>query len=250
MKRSPRSRRAPTGISLRRTGRGWRLSQHGTVLSEVLAEPGPTHSVFDVLAALAGMDPHVRDVALLGFGGGGMVAALRALGCRATIHAVDLDDTGYALLRRHRASWLHPLVWHQADAVGWLENAGLFDLVIDDLSVPKSGDVEKPDATWETLPELVAGHLRPGGRAVFNLLCRRGWSWERCLARVRTARTDVARWVGFRDFENRVVVCDGPVGTSIDTTGQGTRRFGTALRRLLGALGSRQRRRIQVRSLH
>ncbi|NIP94518.1 MAG: hypothetical protein GWO24_14175, partial [Akkermansiaceae bacterium] len=65
---------------LRRCARGACLEQHGCVLSEILEEPGSTHSVFDVLAAAVAVFSPGRRVAVLGFAGGGMMAPLRKLG--------------------------------------------------------------------------------------------------------------------------------------------------------------------------
>ena len=70
------------------------------VLSEVLHEPGPTGDIFDVLAASVVVLSPGRRFALLGFGAGGIVAPLRALGSSHAIHAVDLDLQGEELFRR------------------------------------------------------------------------------------------------------------------------------------------------------
>lgn len=225
------------GMACQPTRRGWRLSQHGTVLSEVLRSPGPTHSVFDVLAAACLMDSRPRDIALLGFGGGGVVAALRALGSEARLHAVDLDPTGRRLLQRAGAEWLSPLIWQQGDAVDWLRQAGKFDVIVEDLSVARAGEVEKPAVTWTVLPPLIAQHLRSGGRAILNLLHPGGAAWSTGLAQV--ARPFASALVlSLRDFENRIVVA-----------GQqeiAARRAGRQLRALLTTLQSRQASRLHI----
>ena len=83
------------------TRHGLRLSQHGVVISELRATPGPTHSVFDVLAALVAVLKPAGRVGVLGFAGGSMMAPLRCLGVESEIHSVDLERTGYDLFRRH-----------------------------------------------------------------------------------------------------------------------------------------------------
>lgn len=224
------------------------MSQQGTVLSEVLRHPGPTHSVFDVLAAAAvvaggsggtGEEGVAGDIALLGFGGGSVVAALRGLGSRACVHGVDSDATGRDLVRRWGGSWLRPWRWARGDAVGWLEKAGCFDVIIDDLSVAGEGEVEKPAATWDRLPSLMARHLRPGGRVLMNLLRPAGRSWAEGLARVTAPYA--AAWVITLDaFENRIVVAGEGMGVG------GARRWGDALREGLRRLGSRQADEVRV----
>lgn len=233
--------------SIRRTHRGWRISQHGTVLSEVLRQPGPTHSVFDVLAAACLTVAPVRDIALLGFGGGSVVAALRALGCTARIHAVDLDPTGWTLLQQADASWLQPFTWHQGDAITWLQSAGCFDVVVDDLSIPRDGDVVKPDATWSILPNQVVQHLRPHGVALFNLLRPTRQGWVRGIPSI-AARFRQGVIIHLHDFENRILVGRKAAG-GIHSQAFAPRRFGADLRSRLRRLGSHQRARTQTRAL-
>ena len=83
---------------LQRTPGGARLLQNGSVLSEVLSQPGPTDSVFDVLAAALNLSKGTH-AGILGFAGGGVIAPLRAMGGRHTISGVDLDESGYKLFR-------------------------------------------------------------------------------------------------------------------------------------------------------
>lgn len=234
----PRAARAEADpVRLRTTRRGWRLSQHGTVLSEILAEPGPTHSVFDLLAAACLLPARARNLALLGFGGGGTVAALRALGTPLTVHAVDLDPTGREVLRASGCRWLAPWRWARAEAASWLARQGAFDVIVDDLSIPVAGDVVKPGITWETLPALVPRHLRRGGLAVFNLLRPPGVSWPDAVRRVTPGFRSV-RVVVLEEFENRIVLAaeDLPAAREIQAR----------LRATLDRLGSRQAGRFRV----
>lgn len=225
-------------MQLRATRRGWRLSQHGTVLSEVLARPGPTHSVFDVLAAACGLRAQAKRIALLGFGGGGTVAALRALGATATLHAVDLDSTGRDLLTLHGCDWLAPWRWAKADAAAWLTHQRPFEVILDDLSIPVANDVVKPDITWDRLPELVVRQLLPGGLAIFNLLRPARVSWREAVQRV-AGGFEAVRVVHLDDFENRIVLAarELPSARAVHT------QLHTALKRL----GSRQASRFRVR---
>jgi len=233
--------------SLRRTRRGWRLSQHGTVLSEVLLQPGPTHSVFDVLAAACLIGPTAHDIALLGFGGGSVVAALRALGCSARVHAVDLDPTGRNLLHQAGASWLEPFHWHPREAVDWLRSAGQFDVIVDDLSIPRHGDVVKPDATWNILPDLFVHHLKPEGRALFNLLRPARGGWIRGVQQVcSNYKTGVV--IHFDGFENRILVA-GNAAINASSPLASPRNFGNHLRSGLRALVSRQQDQVRVQGV-
>ena len=224
------------------TKHGLRLSQHGVVISELRTSPGPTHSVFDVLAAtIAVLAPKDR-IGVLGFAGGGMIAPLRGMGVTSVIDSVDLDRAGYDLFRQHCPEWAGGVKWQQADAVAWLrEQPRTFGLLMDDLSVPQDGDVFKPAISWDVLPELMRSRLRPGGFGVFNLLPEPGDTWNSDLTRV-VSLFKTARIIDLDDFENHILI----TGDTLPTA----RELGSQLRQSLKRLRSRQAGRIQVRTVN
>lgn len=229
------------GMRVIQTKQGWRLSQHGVVVSELRTSAGPTHSVFDVLAALITVLNPQGQLGMMGFAGGGMMAPLRALGRCAPITAVDLDRASYDLFCRHCPEWAAEVHWHQADAFRWLRGQSRkFDLLLDDLSVPRDGDVVKPDGCWDELPRLMRQRLQPKGVALFNLLTPPDNNWPRNLARVK-CHFATARVILLDDFENRILVAGAKLPTATS--------LGRALRQSLRHLRSRQAGRLQVRSL-
>jgi len=226
---------------VRRTSAGFRLVQQGVVLSEVLCQPGPTHSVFDVLAALAHVLKPGQPIGLLGFAGGSMLAPLRFLAPRTTVRAVDLDASGYDLFLRHCSGWAGDLSWKQVDAVQWLlKQQREFSVLIDDLSILTRRRVVKPDISTTVLPTLMRRKLALGGVVVSNLLrpVREAWSanfahFTRCFATVRCVELD--------EFENRIVVAGQEVPPA--------QELGHRIRRELRRLRSRQADRVRVRSI-
>jgi len=223
------------------TKHGLRLSQHGVVISELRTSPGPTHSVFDVLAALIAIFAPAGRIGVLGFAGGGMMAPLRSLGVESTIDSVDLDRAGYDLFRRHCPLWAEQVNWQRADAVAWLRRqAPSFGLLMDDLSVPCDGDVIKPSICWDVVPELICRRLRPGGIAVFNLMPPLSGKWNPDLGRI-TAFYGAARIIEFDEFQNRILVGGSDLPSA--------RILGLNLRRTLRRLRSRQAGRIHLRSI-
>jgi spermidine synthase len=194
---------------LERTARGARLIEGDAVLSEVLAAPGPTHSVFDLLAAIVAALAPGPGVALLGFAGGGIVAPLRAMGWDGALDAVDLDPRGERLFRELCGSWCGAVRFTRREASDWLRRGRRrFDLVIDDLSVPHRGEITKPDLSVETLPSLIRRRLAPGGVAAVNALPVPAMAWNEMLWRLAAPHRR-ARVVLFREFENRVLLA-GP----------------------------------------
>lgn len=220
---------------------GLRLSQHGVVISELRTSPGPTHSVFDVLAGLIAVLKPAGRIGVLGFAGGGMMAPLRGLEMESAIDSVDLDRAGYDLFRRHCPAWAEQVNWRQADAVAWLRRQPpRFDLLMDDLSVPRDRDVVKPPISWDVLPDLIRDRLRPGGIAVFNLMLPPGGKWNPNLDRI--ARSFVmTRIINLDEFENRILVAGDDLPSA--------RALGAMLRNALRRLRSRQAGRLQLRDV-
>jgi hypothetical protein len=227
-------------VIVTRTKHGLRLSQHGVVISELRTTPGPTHSVVDVLAALIAVLAPWGRIGLLGFAGGGMMAPLHALGVETVIDAVDLDQMGYDLFRKHCPEWIDCVNWQQGEAVAWLRQQPVgFGLLMDDLSVPSGGDVVKPSISWEVLPGLIGQRLGSGGFAVFNLLPRSKTEWNRDLEKI-VGLFNTARIINLDEFENRILVTGDELPNS--------REIGRRLRITLKTLRSRQAGRFQVQT--
>jgi len=185
---------------------GFRLSQHGVVLSEMRTEPGPTHSVFDVLAALVAVLKPVGRVGVLGFAGGSMMAPLRYLGVGNPVESVDLDRAGYDLFAEYCSAWSGKLKWKQADANDWLEKQpASFGLLIDDLSIPVNDDVVKPDCSWSTLPALMKSRAGRGGVVISNQLKPDDMSWADGM-NIFKELFDEVQIVHLKEFENRIVL--------------------------------------------
>jgi spermidine synthase len=232
---------------VKQTREGLRLLQHGNVLSELRTTPGPTHSVFDLLAAVialksqsAGTKP--LRIGVLGFASGGMMAPLRSLGVTTPIETCDLDGESYAMFCQNCPSWNQQVRWRQQDAVSWLrQRRGLFDLLMDDLSVSDGNDVFKPRVSWFELPGLLRTRLRPDGWAVFNLMPPAHGRWHPELQQMlRAMGKRSMRMVRLDEFENRILV----LGLALPSTGE----FSYQLRKHLKTLKSRQSNRFQVTS--
>jgi hypothetical protein len=223
-------------LKLERTARGARLIEGDAVLSEVLAAPGPTHSVFDLLAAaVAALAPGPR-VALLGFAGGGVVAPLRAMGWDGALDAVDLDPRGERLFRELCSGWCGTVRFSRCEAGDWLRRGRRrFDLVIDDLSVPHRGEL-----SVETLPPLIRRRLAPGGMVVVNALPVPAMAWSELLWKL-AAPYPRGRVVLFEEFENRVLLAGADLPPP--------RQLGRLLRRHLRAIESEIAAAISLREL-
>lgn len=223
------------------TKHGLRLSQHGVVISELRTTPGPTHSVFDVLAAVVAVLAPPRRIGILGFAGGGMMAPLAALEMETAFDSVDLDRASYDLFCRYCPQWSHRVNWHRADAAAWLQRQpSTFGLLLDDLSVPGNGDVVKPDISWNGLPALIHQRLRPDGIAVFNLLPLADGRWQPELKEL-ASRFKTARMIHFDEYDNRILIAARALPSA--------RALGRRLREALRTIRSRQAGRIYLRRL-
>lgn len=228
------------GARVVRTRRGVRLVQRGLVLSEVRTTPGPTDSLFDVLAAcIAALTPGPR-VAVLGFAAGGIVAPLRGMGFGHPIEAVDLSLEGEKVFRRHSGPWIGDVEVHEDEAGRWLRRRRRpRDMILEDLSMEAGGDVTKPAVSLTVLPPLMRRRLAPRGVVAVNVLPIPGTPWQDLLARIAEPWQN-ALVVTDEEYENKILLA----GALPDA-----REVSHALRRHLRALGSNQATEVSVRTL-
>lgn len=223
------------------TRRSVRLLQNGAALSELLRKPGPTDSVFDVLAAAAQATAPNRDIALLGFAGGGMVAPLRAMGGVQAIDAVDLDAQGHELFREIASDYAGEVRFHHDDAVLWLRRGrGSLGVIIEDLSVPTEDDVVKPEISRTLAPGLIKRRRARDGVVITNVLSEPDLTWEEALAPA-TEGFSRALAIELEEFNNRIVVAEAH--------GHDARSLSIQVRRLLREIGSSQAEVMRVRTL-
>jgi len=209
------------------------------VLCELPRSPGPTHSVWDVLACAVRLFAPGSRMALLGFAAGGMVGAMRAIGCEQEVEGVDLWVEGFEVFRKIAADWSGAVRFHPEDAVAWMRRQRpLFDVIVEDLSVPLEGDVVKPGASWIDLPPLMRKRVKKSGVVISNLLPTPGISWDDLIAASRVGPGVV---VEFESYYNRILIQGSGVG--------GARSCGYRLRKLMRLLGSDLTDDIRLRTL-
>lgn len=224
-----------------RTRQGARIERGDLILSEVRNDPGPTDTLFDVLAAsIAALVPGHR-VALLGFAGGGIVAPLRAMGFGHPFVAVDLSLEFEPLFRELSEPWCGHVEVVEAEASAWLRKQRTrFDLILEDISADLPDGITKPPVSLDLLPKLMAKRVRKGGMVVTNVLPVPGRPFTELLPHL-AAPHKRAHVVTLDAWENRVLLCGPSLGTARETS--------DALRRTLRAIGSQEAYGLSVRSL-
>lgn len=224
-----------------RTRRGARMEEDGLILSEILAAPGATDTLFDVLAAGVSALARGPRALLLGFAGGGMIAPMRAMGYGHPIVAVDLSLEGERVFRELSEPWCGDVVVHEAEASAFLRaSARRYDVIVEDLSAPTADGITKPPVALEVLPALMKRRLRPNGLVVVNVLPVPGVPWTRLLPHLAAPYRD-ARVIVLEEWENRVLL----LGDALDSA----REISTLLKRSLVAIDSIEANSIAVRTL-
>jgi hypothetical protein len=226
-----------------RDRRGVRLVDGPDVVSHLRAQPGPTHGFFDLLAAciatFAPDAPRAR-VVVLGFAAGGLVAPLRGMEWRHTLHAVDLSLEHAALFHEIAAGWGGDVRLVQADAAAWLRRTrARWDVILEDLTVRGPEFAIKPAVSVDVLPDLVRDKLAPRGVVAINVLPVPGLSWDELLERLASPHR-TALVVDPVQYENRILLA-GPALPD-------ARSVGRALRAWLARIGSRQAGRFTTRA--
>lgn len=228
-------------MKLIRTRNGARLVEAGTVVSEILRAPGPSHTLFDVLAAAAAALTPGPRVLLLGFAGGGIVAPLRAMGFDGELEAVDLSLDGARIFRELSAAWAGEVRVHPAEASAWIGNdLRRWDLVVEDLFLDGPSGMAKPDVCRAQLPRLLARRLGPRSVAVVNVLPVPGLAFRE-LVQPLVAPYPRRLVVHLDEYENKLVLGGRALA--------GARAVSHALRGALRGIGSKQARRISVESI-
>jgi len=220
-------------IQITRDRHGARVKDGQILLSRVLNQPGATDTLFDVLAAAISCLSKGPRMAVLGFGAGGFISPLRAMGCECHIEGVDLWEEGEQLFRELSDDWAGPVEFSCREACSWLKKRrGAYDLVLEDLSEPHPElGACKPWASFEELPEIIHGKLRPDGVALFNLLPWPDTSWKAILSRVSGPWSE-ASIIEFSDYENRLLLA----GSSLESSASLSRKIGKALGSINSAL--------------
>ena len=215
------------------------IEENGCILSELPRSPGPTHSVWDVMAAAVALFATGPRMAMLGFSGGGMVGALRALGCDQQIAGVDLWSEGFDVFEDVAKEWCGPVRFYSEDAVTWLRRQRRrYDVIVEDLSVPENGDIVKPEVSLSPLPDLIRRRINRGGVIISNLLPTPGFTWQTLIA---SARVGPGVLVEFESYHNRVLLQGSGIGKA--------RQSGRALRENMRILGSALAEDIRVSTL-
>ncbi len=213
-----------------RTPTGARMEQDGLILSEILDHPGPTDSLFDVLAAGVAAFARGERMAMLGFAGGGVVAPLRAMGFGHPVEACDLSLGGLPLFRELSEPWCGAVTVDEAEASAWLRaKRKRYDVILEDLSARVDGEITKPDVSLDVLPALMHKRLRPRGIVVMNVLPVPGRPFKRLLPHL-AAPFAHARALVLDGWENRVLIA----GDDLEPAAACSRR----LTQMLGAIGS------------
>ena len=215
-----------------RTSRSVRLVDGPDLVSHLRTKPGPTHGLFDLLAAcIAGFAPGEERpprAALRGFAAGGLVAPLRAMQWQHRLDAVDLSLDAAEYFHEVARDWGGDVRLTQADAAVWLRGRRTrWDVVVEDLTVRGRSCAIKPPVSVDVLPPLLAARLSVHGVAVTNVLPVPELSWDELLSRLAAPHVR-AMVVTTDEYENRILLA----GPGLTTAAAATARLRTMLRRI------------------
>lgn len=159
---------------VRAAGRTRRLYTDGIFHSQFNPAEPITGAVWDLLMLPAFFFPpnSIRDVLLLGVGGGAVIRQLQAFVRPRRITGVDIDGMHLDIAARFFDVGGEDVELIEANAIEWISDAGQqqYDLVIDDLFGRGPEGPMRPIKPRKAWCESLASCLRPGGAIVMNCL--------------------------------------------------------------------------------
>ena len=168
--------RAGVRYEVRSAGRTRRLYTDGVLHTQYHPQRPVTGSVWDLLLLPAFFLPagELRQVLVLGVGGGAVINLLRHYFSPDCITGIELSDIHLRLGRRFFGLQRRGIHLIQADAVDWL--AGYtgepFDLIIDDLFMEVEGEPARAVYASPAWLRLLDSHLSRRGALVMNFATR------------------------------------------------------------------------------
>lgn len=227
---------------IRKSASGIRLYQNNTLLSHLRIKPGPTHELFDVLAACLFVLSPGQSIAALGFAAGGFMAPLRGMYGEHHIHGIDLDSQGWDLFSESTHSWNGHTRFTKADACKWLrQSRKKYDAILEDLSAPQGRDIVKPTVCWTELPSLCFSKLKPQGIMIANFFPPLPVSWKKLADCLSLQGKHPVTVIHLDDYHNRIfIIGDYPYTT---------RDLSTRLMCALDIVHSRQADRFSLRKI-
>jgi spermidine synthase len=140
---------------VRRAGRSLRLYTNGVLHSQYNPRRPVTGSVWDLLWLPAFFYPpdKLRNILVLGVGGGAVIRHLREFVEPEKIVGVELSKTHLSIARRFFDIKGDDIELHQADALDWVKrySGPPFDMIVDDLFADYDGEPQRAvsaDTAW------------------------------------------------------------------------------------------------------
>jgi len=160
-----------TRYEVRSAGNSRRLYTNGVFHSQYNPGNPVTGSVWDLLMLPAFFDPErIRNVLVLGVGGGAVIRQLNHFLKPELIVGVELNPVHLEVAREHFEVEAENVELYQADAIHWVRqyHGERFDLIIDDLFSDNDGDPQRVIEAAAPWMRQLLKRLNPKGALVIN----------------------------------------------------------------------------------